>query len=225
MHALAGRILHSESEIRVRSIPCIGHTKMDGRSCLAVGCFGRAGKPADRRRDLRFTAHMVTFDICRRRSQLSVKTERIGQMRKAKILATLGPASKQRPIIESMLNAGLNAVRINMSHGTQEEHTETIRIARATAADLGKPLSVLVDLSGPKIRTRTLDGGFPVILSEGEKFVLTTRDIPGSDLEVSTNFDHLPDVVEAGTRILIDDGSIELVVESKTETDVICRIV
>ncbi len=146
-------------------------------------------------------------------------------MRKAKILATLGPASNYRPIIEQMLDAGLSAVRINMSHGTRDQHADTIRIARETAADMGKPLSVLVDLSGPKIRTKSLAHGTPVELKAGAHFTITTRDIDGNAREVSTNFDHLPDVVEAGTRILIDDGTIELVVESETATDVVCRIV
>src|SRR5260221_8839402 len=98
-------------------------------------------------------------------------------MRKAKILATLGPASNQQSIIETMLTAGLNAVRINMSHGNQEEHAETIRLARAAAAALDKPLSVLVDLSGPKIRTKTLENCTPVILEEGQPFVITTREV------------------------------------------------
>ena len=87
------------------------------------------------------------------------------------------------------------------------------------------PLSILVDLSGPKIRTKTLKDGLPVILKEGQNFTITTREITGNESEVATNFDHLPDVVETGTRILIDDGAIELVVESETETDVICRVV
>lgn len=69
-----------------------------------------------------------------------------------------------------MLNAGLNAVRINMSHGTQEQHTETIALARKVATTLGKPLSILVDLSGPKIRTRTLENGLPVELIDGQAF-------------------------------------------------------
>ncbi len=124
-----------------------------------------------------------------------------------------------------MIDAGLNAVRINMSHGTQAEHGETIRLARAAAASLEKPLSILVDLSGPKIRTRTLEGGMPVELKEGQPFVITTREIVGNHREVSTNFGHLPDAVEPGARILIDDGSIELVVESKNETDVTSRVV
>ena len=146
-------------------------------------------------------------------------------MRKAKILATLGPASNQQFIIETMLNAGLNAVRINMSHGTQAEHTETIRLARAAAVALEKPLSILVDLSGPKIRTRNLENGQPIELIQGQAFVITTREITGNDREVSTNFKHLPEAVEPGARILLDDGSIDLTVESKTETDVICRVV
>jgi pyruvate kinase len=146
-------------------------------------------------------------------------------MRKAKILATLGPASATQETIESMLNAGMSAVRINMSHGEREQHVETVRIARAAAAARDLPLSILVDLAGPKIRTRTLEDGKPVILNEGQQFVITTRNIVGNDKEVATNFDQLPTVVEKGTRILVDDGAIELVVESDTETDVICRVV
>ncbi len=146
-------------------------------------------------------------------------------MRKAKILATLGPASNDRSVIAQMLQAGLNAVRINMSHGIQDEHAATIKLAREAASALDLPLSILIDLSGPKIRTRTLKDNLPVILKEGESFTITTRDIAGNENEVSTNFDHLPDAVEAGTRILIDDGAIELVVESESDTDVVCRVV
>ena len=124
-----------------------------------------------------------------------------------------------------MIHAGLNAVRINMSHGDRVEHAETIMMARAAAASLNKPLSVLVDLSGPKIRTKMLRSSQPVELKPGQQFTITTRDIVGNENEVSTNFDHLPDVVVPGTRILLDDGAIELVAESETETDVICRVV
>ncbi len=146
-------------------------------------------------------------------------------MRKAKILATLGPASNTQEKIEAMLNAGVGAVRINMSHGTQDEHTASIAHARAAAAKLKRALSILVDLSGPKIRTRTLKDGRAVELKVGESFTLTTRDVEGSEREVSTNFSDLPDVVSPGTRILIDDGAIELDVASKTETDVVSRVV
>ena len=146
-------------------------------------------------------------------------------MRKAKILATLGPASNSREVIEEMLKAGLNAVRINMSHGTQDEHAATIRHARDAAAALNLPLSVLVDLAGPKIRTQTLKDGLPVMLQAGETFTITIDDIVGDEHRVATGFTHLPEVVDAGTRILLDDGSIELTVESKTATDVVARVV
>ena len=119
----------------------------------------------------------------------------------------------------------MNAVRINMSHGTQDQHTETIKIARETAEKLKSPLAVLVDLSGPKIRTRSLVDKKPVMLQTDELFTLTTRDIVGNEREVSTNFAQLAEVVQIGAPILLDDGSLELRVESKTETDVICRVI
>jgi pyruvate kinase len=146
-------------------------------------------------------------------------------MRRAKILATLGPASNTQETIESLIKAGLNAVRINMSHGTQDEHAEAIKHSRAAASKLGEPLAILVDLSGPKIRTRTLQDGKPVELKTGEMFTITTRDVVGTATEVGTNFAQLPEAVEPGTRILIDDGAIELIVESETETDVVCRVI
>ncbi|HMM80279.1 MAG TPA: pyruvate kinase [Pyrinomonadaceae bacterium] len=146
-------------------------------------------------------------------------------MRKAKILATLGPASESREVIESMIAGGLNAVRINMSHGNYDEHAARIKTAREAAASLGVPISILADLSGPKIRTRSLKDGRPVELVEGSKFVLTTREVEGSEEEAATNFAELPQVVDPGARILIDDGAIELVVDSKTETDILTTVV
>jgi pyruvate kinase len=146
-------------------------------------------------------------------------------MRKAKILATLGPASRDQKVIESLLTAGANGVRINMSHGSQEEKTEDIKRARAAAKSLNRPLAVLVDLSGPKIRTRGLKNGQPVTLRAGEIFTLTTQDIIGDEHRVATNYPDLANVVEPGTRLLLDDGAIALVVESTTRTDVICRVI
>ncbi len=145
-------------------------------------------------------------------------------MRRAKILATLGPASDTQSTIEKMIASGLNAVRINMSHGTPEEHNATIAAARAASVKQDQPLAILVDLSGPKIRTRNLINGRPVELKKGQRFTLTTRDVVGNDEIVGTTFAELPQVVEPGTRILLDDGALELIVESETDTDVICRV-
>jgi pyruvate kinase len=146
-------------------------------------------------------------------------------VRRAKILATLGPASREPAVLEALLAAGANAVRINMSHGTQEEHAETVRRARSAAARLKRPLSVLVDLSGPKIRTGMLKGGQPVTLDAGALFTLTTRSVVGDAREVSTNYPGLARDVRPGARVLLDDGAIELLVESTTDTDVVTRVV
>ena len=147
------------------------------------------------------------------------------QVRKAKILATLGPASREPAVIESLIRAGANGVRINMSHGTREEQADDIQRARAAAKKLNRSLAVLVDLSGPKIRTRQLKDGQPVTLNAGDLFILTTREILGDESEVATNYPDLPRVVEAGSRLLLDDGAIALVVESTTKTDVTCRVI
>ncbi|HEX6624601.1 MAG TPA: pyruvate kinase [Pyrinomonadaceae bacterium] len=146
-------------------------------------------------------------------------------MRRAKILATLGPASREPGVLESLLAAGANAVRINMSHGVQEEHAETIKRARAAAERLKRPLSVLVDLSGPKLRTGVLKGGQSVQLETSALFTITTRSVVGDAREVSTNYAGIARDVQPGARILLDDGAIELLVESTTETDVITRVV
>lgn len=146
-------------------------------------------------------------------------------MKKAKILVTLGPASRDQAVIEKLISAGANGVRINMSHGTQEEKEEDIQNARAAARKLNRSLAVLVDLSGPKIRTRQLKDSQPVMLKEGDQFALTTQDIIGDENRVATNYPDLPRVVQPGTRLLLDDGAIALVVESTTKTDVICRVI
>jgi pyruvate kinase len=146
-------------------------------------------------------------------------------VRRAKILATIGPASREDSVIEKLLAAGADAVRINMSHGTHEEKTEDIRRARAAAAKLNKPLAVLVDLSGPKIRTGELKGGGPVTLEAGALFTLTNEQMEGDATRVSTNYPDLPKVVNAGSRLLLDDGAIALEVEKTTDTEVTCRVI
>lgn len=146
-------------------------------------------------------------------------------MGRAKTLATLGPASSAPEIIEAMIKAGLDAVRINMSHGNHEEHAERIRIARETAKKLNRPLAVLVDLSGPKIRTGLLQDADSVTLETGAQFVLTSRDIEGNACEVSTNFKEIPKLVKKGDKILLDDGAIELKVKKVTKEDVVTEVV
>ena len=128
-------------------------------------------------------------------------------------------------MIEKLIAAGANGVRINMSHGTHEEKTEDIKRARAAATKLGRPIAVLVDLSGPKIRTGELKDDQPVKLTPGSLFTITTRSVAGDERQVSTNYGDLPRVVQPGTRMLLDDGALSLIVESATDTDVICKVI
>jgi len=146
-------------------------------------------------------------------------------VRRAKILATIGPASRESAVLEALLAAGANAVRINMSHGTQEEHVETIKRARAASEQMRRPLAVLVDLSGPKLRTGVLHGGQPVQLEPNALFTITTRSVVGGAREVSTNYAGMARDVRPGARLLLDDGAIELIIERTTDTDVVCRVI
>ncbi len=146
-------------------------------------------------------------------------------MRKAKILATLGPSSDDPETISRMIDAGTNAVRINMSHGTREEHSNTIAIARAVAKDRGVPLAVLVDLCGPKIRTGTLEDAREVALNAGSKFVLTDEPIVGNAQMVSTNFPGLSAIIEPGAKILLDDGALELRVIAVNPPEIVCEVI
>ncbi|MEJ7615534.1 MAG: pyruvate kinase [Pyrinomonadaceae bacterium] len=146
-------------------------------------------------------------------------------MRRAKIVVTLGPASREPAVLEALLAAGTNVVRINMSHGTQEDHAENVRRARAAAERMKLPLAVLVDLSGPKLRTGVLKDGQPVALEANALFTLTARSVPGDAQEVSTNYPGMARDVRAGSRLLLDDGAIELYVERTTDMDVVCRVI
>jgi len=146
-------------------------------------------------------------------------------LRRAKILATLGPATREPKVFEAMLAAGVDGVRVNMSHGAQEEKAEDIRMARAAAERINRPLAILADLSGPKIRTRTLANHQPVTLQTDQQFTITTRPIEGNQNEVATNYDGMPRDVHPGARILLDDGAIELRVESVGETEIATRVI
>jgi len=108
----------------------------------------------------------------------------------------------------ALLAAGADGVRINMSHGTHEEKEQDISMARAAAARMNRPLAVLIDLSGPKIRTRTLKNHQPVKLEANQQFIITTREIEGDNAQVATNYQGMPSDVHVGARILLDDGAI-----------------
>jgi pyruvate kinase len=145
--------------------------------------------------------------------------------RSAKIVCTLGPASDSAEMIERLMRAGMDVARLNFSHGTQEEHARTIKRLRRASARLSRPIGILADLQGPKIRTGSLVDGRNVQLIAGQQFTISTIDRPGTAAGVSTTYKRLPRDVSSGDRILLMDGLIELRVISSTSTSVLCRVV
>jgi pyruvate kinase len=130
-------------------------------------------------------------------------------MRRAKIVATLGPATSSYENIRAIVEAGVNVARMNLSHGTYEVHEEVYANIRRVAADLELPIAVLVDLQGPKIRLGKFEAG-PYDLAAGDIFTITTEDVVGTKDLVSTTFTGLPGDVKAGDFLLIDDGKVRV---------------
>jgi pyruvate kinase len=144
--------------------------------------------------------------------------------RRTCIVATLGPATSDSSRIRAVLEAGVNVVRLNFSHGEASEHARICGLVRDTERHLGRPVAVMQDLAGPKIRVGHLHNG-AVTLRDGQRLTLTATDRPGTDHEVSINYPQLPRDVRAGNRILLDDGNLELVVEATTASSVTTRVV
>jgi pyruvate kinase len=143
--------------------------------------------------------------------------------RRAKIVCTLGPATSSRERIAALADAGLDVARLNLSHGSRDDHLEAYRQVRAASDASGRSVGVLVDLQGPKIRLGTFPGG-PVVLRAGDEFTITTEDIPGTPHEASTTYQGLAGDVQAGDRVLIDDGNVLLDVTAVTGSRVLTRV-
>ena len=142
----------------------------------------------------------------------------------AKIICTIGPASDSEKILKELIIAGMDIARLNFSHGTHEEHLQKIIRIRKIARQLGKPIAILQDLQGPKIRIGRFKKA-PIHLKPGDLFTITVKDILGDQKQVSTTYKNLPNDVQPGDTILVNDGLIKLRVLSKTETDVNCEVV
>ncbi len=143
--------------------------------------------------------------------------------RRTKIVATLGPSSRDPETIEELVRAGVDVFRLNFSHGTHDEHRETYHRVRA-ATQSAPATAVLADLSGPKIRVGTFASG-SIPLTAGEAVTVTTRDALGRPGLIPSQYEALADDVSAGDRILLDDGNLELVVEDVRGSEIACRVV
>ncbi|HLR56613.1 MAG TPA: pyruvate kinase [Beutenbergiaceae bacterium] len=145
-------------------------------------------------------------------------------MRRAKIVATIGPATESSEQIRALIDAGMNVARINRSHGDEETHTKVFHRVREAAEESGKAVAILVDLQGPKIRLgRFIEDQHE--LAEGDILTITTDDVPGTKERVSTTFKGLPEDVSVGDIILIDDGRVSVKVLDVTDTDVKTEVV
>src|SRR5277367_1079086 len=147
------------------------------------------------------------------------------QRRRAKIVATLGPASNSEQAFRQLVRAGLDVARLNFSHGTHKQKLELIEMVREVARQEEKSICIMGDLQGPKIRTGKLENGVPVQLVAGQTLTITPRDILGTAALVGTTFKTLAENLENGSRILLSDGLIELNVESIKGVDVTCEII
>ncbi|MCS6787096.1 MAG: pyruvate kinase [Thiobacillaceae bacterium] len=145
-------------------------------------------------------------------------------LRRTKIVATLGPASRDPKVLDRMIEAGVDVVRLNFSHGSAEEHIQAAELVRSLARTRGRAVGVLVDLQGPKIRIgRFRDGR--VQLKDGACFILDTDPTPGDETRVGLDYPDLVRDVSRGSTLLLDDGRIELWVEEVQDERVICRVV
>jgi pyruvate kinase len=146
-------------------------------------------------------------------------------MRRTKMICTLGPAVASLEKIRELIRAGMDVARLNFSHGTPETHTRFVGWVRQAAHELGRPVAILQDLCGPKIRTGRLPDGRAVHLRQGQKFWLTAEEVAGSSRRVSISYPHLARDVRKGNRILLDDGLIELRVIGKKGREVETEVV
>ena len=145
-------------------------------------------------------------------------------MRKAKIICTLGPASSARPVLEAMIRAGMDVARLNFSHGTYDEHARRLDLIRALSRKLRRPVAVLQDLQGPKIRLGLFEGG-QLSIRRGHQVTVTTRKVMGQGDVIPTPVRSLPRDVKRGDPILLDDGRVRLEVLSVRGRDVRARVV
>jgi pyruvate kinase len=145
-------------------------------------------------------------------------------MRKTKIVCTIGPASQSREVLRRMILKGMDVARLNFSHGSQESHGQTYFLLRKLSESLGKPLAILQDLQGPKMRIGTVSNG-QTLLKKGSTFILTTRQTLGSAQRVYTTYRHLPQDVKPGDPVLLGDGYLRVRVKEVRGTEVITEVV
>ena len=144
-------------------------------------------------------------------------------MRKTKIVCTIGPASESEETLIAMCRAGMNTARLNFSHGSHEEHHRRIELIKKVRESLDMPVAIMQDTKGPEFRIKTFQDG-KITLKEDDTFTFTTKDVPGTQERVAVNFKGLASSLEAGDRILVNNGLLIFEVLEHTKTDVVCKV-
>ncbi|MBD2436905.1 pyruvate kinase [Nostoc sp. FACHB-110] len=146
-------------------------------------------------------------------------------LRRTKIVATIGPATSSPEMLKAIIEAGATTLRLNFSHGTHADHQRNIRLIRQTAFELNQPVAILQDLQGPKIRLGRFENG-SIVLAKGDRFILTNRQVVGTQEISCVTYEYLAEEVPAGAKILLDDGRVEMVVEEtkRDKGDLYCRV-
>jgi len=147
-----------------------------------------------------------------------------GNLRKTKIVGTIGPASQSEEMLTKLVNAGLNVTRINFSHGGYDENGEKIKTIKKVRKDLKKPVALLLDTKGPEIRTGVLEtGNEKVLIEEGQVFTFVNEDIIGNNERTSVTYKELYKDVSVGSTLLVDDGALEFEITEINGKDIICK--
>ncbi|MBE6856563.1 MAG: pyruvate kinase [Ruminococcus sp.] len=146
-------------------------------------------------------------------------------MRKTKIVCTIGPATDNVDIMRELMISGMNVARFNFSHGDYDTHKQRFEMVEKLRNELSLPVATLLDTKGPEIRLGKFKDNKPVEIFDGDTYTLTTEDVECTDKIGSISFKKLPKDVGIGTRILINDGVIELLTEKVTSTDIVCRVI
>jgi pyruvate kinase len=144
-------------------------------------------------------------------------------MRRTKIVCTIGPVSRHPDVLSRMVHAGMDVARLNFSHGTHTEHAEAIGLLREGASRWGRPITIIQDLQGPKIRLGRFVGGKAQLVT-GERFTLTGKPVPGTSSRVSVSHPEFLPALRPGDQVWMDDGMIQLVVEETADGEVRCRV-
>ncbi|MBQ6934486.1 MAG: pyruvate kinase [Clostridia bacterium] len=147
----------------------------------------------------------------------------MNNVRKTKIICTLGPATDDKNVLKSLMQEGMNVARLNFSHGTQAEQAQRIALVKECREALDLPIGILLDTRGPEVRVKTFENG-RIMLNEGDIFTLTGEEVIGNEQRVSVTFPQLAQNLTVGTKILIDDGLIGMEVIETKGADVICKV-